>query len=176
MPMIPFMERFRELAARETRSVTVAGRTDIPDGDYGFLEFFCDEPGCDCRRVMIVVLRSDTGWSKNWASINYGWESLEFYRRWGGSWVAGSDAKDPFLDPLNPQTPYSPALLNLFRLLLKSPKYAQRIQTHYRIFRETVDDPAVSSMHRRAHYHRQSPPVPIIIPGPARSHQHLPSR
>ena len=158
MPMIPFMERFRELAARETRSVTVAGRTDIPDGDYGFLEFFCDEPGCDCRRVMIVVLRSDTGWSKNWASINYGWESLEFYRRWGGSWVAGSDAKDPFLDPLNPQTPYSPALLNLFRLLLQSPEYARRIQTHYRIFRETVDDPAVSSMHRRAHHRRQSSP------------------
>jgi hypothetical protein len=60
MPMIPFMKRFPDLAARETRSVTVSGRTDIPDGDYGFLESICDEPGCDCRRVMIVVLRSDT--------------------------------------------------------------------------------------------------------------------
>ena len=30
MAMIPFMERFPDLAARETRSVTVSDRTDIP--------------------------------------------------------------------------------------------------------------------------------------------------
>ena len=38
MPMTPFFERFPELGARETRSVTVAGRNDLPDGDYGFIE------------------------------------------------------------------------------------------------------------------------------------------
>jgi hypothetical protein len=150
MPMIPFMERFPDLAARETRSVTVAGRIDIPDGDYGFLELFCDEPDCDCRRVMIVVLRSDTEWNKIWASINYGWESIEFYKRWGGSWVDVSTAKGPFLDPLNPQTPYSPTLLNLFRFLLQSPEYAQRLQTHYRIFRQTVDHSSANSAPRRS--------------------------
>jgi hypothetical protein len=99
MPMIPFMERFPDLAARETRSVTVSGRIDIPDGEYGFLESFCDEPGCDCRRVMIVVLRSDTELNKIWASINYGWESVEFYKRWGGSWVTAPNSQGPFLDP-----------------------------------------------------------------------------
>ena len=150
MPMIPFMERFPDLAARETRSVTVAGRTDIPDGEYGFLELFCDETGCDCRRAMIVVLRSDTKLNKIWASINYGWESLEFYKRWGGAWVDSSTAKGPFLDPLNPQTPYSPALLNLFRFLLQSPEYARRIQTHYWIFRQTVDDSSANSALRHA--------------------------
>ena len=73
MPMIPFMERFPDLAARETRSVTVSGRTDIPDGKYGFLESFCDEPRCDCRRVMIVVLRSDTELNK--ISLRGRWDS-----------------------------------------------------------------------------------------------------
>lgn len=140
MPMIPFMERFPELAAREMRSVTVSGRTDIPDGEYGFLELFCDEPGCDCRRVMIDVLRADTELNKIWATINYGWESLAFYKKWGGSSVTAAESKGPFLDPLNPQTPYSPALLRLFRLLLESPDYATRIQTHYRIFRQSVDN------------------------------------
>jgi len=140
MPMIPFMERFPDLAARETRCVTVFGRSDIPDGEYGFLELFCDEPGCDCRRVMIAVLRSDTELNKIWASINYGWESIEFYKQWGGSWFTEADAKGSFLDPLNPQTPYSPALLNLFRSLLRSPDYAKRIQSHYEIFRQTVDE------------------------------------
>jgi hypothetical protein len=163
MPMIPFMERFPDLAARETRSVTVAGRTDIPDGDYGFLELFCDERGCDCRRAMIVVLRSDTELNKIWASINYGWESLKFYKRWGGSLMDASTAKGPFLDPLNPQTPYSPALLNLFRLLLQSPDYAQRIQTHYEIFRQTVDDSLANSVPRRT-------------PQPGHSNRHLKTR
>ena len=64
MPMIPFAERFPELGARETRSVTAIHRPDLPDGEYGFLELYCDEPGCDCRRVMIDVLRPESGWSK----------------------------------------------------------------------------------------------------------------
>src|SRR2546428_12515041 len=82
MPMIPFMERFPELGARETRSVTVPQRQDLPEGEYGFVELYCNQPGCDCRRVMIDVLRPETGWSKVWATISYGWESLDFYRPW----------------------------------------------------------------------------------------------
>ncbi len=79
MPMTPFMERFPEKGASETRSVKVAGRHDMPDGEYGFLELYCNEPGCDCRRVTIDVLRPETGWSRILATISYGWESLDFY-------------------------------------------------------------------------------------------------
>jgi hypothetical protein len=147
MPMTPFMERFPELGARETRSVTVPPRQGLPEGDYGFIELYCDEPGCDCRRVMIDVLRPETGWGKVWATISYGWESLDFYRKWGDS---GSDAiqiKGPYLDPLNPQTKYSPALLNLFRFLIQSPDYVAHLQRHYQMFRQSVDrgdDPSYS--------------------------------
>jgi len=137
--MIPFMERFPELGARETRSVTVPQRQDLPEGEYGFVELYCNQPGCDCRRVMIDVLRPETGWSKVWATISYGWESLDFYRPWA---VGDSDPiqiKGPYLDPLNPQTKYSSALLNLFRFLIQSPEYVLRLQRHYRMFRESVD-------------------------------------
>src|SRR6266704_4858692 len=103
MPMTPFVTRFPELGARETRALRVTGRKELPDGEYGFLELFCDEPGCDCRRVMIAVLRADTDLNKIWASINYGWESVEFYKQWGGSWVTAANSKGPFLDPMNPQ-------------------------------------------------------------------------
>jgi len=140
MPMIPFMERFPELGARETRSVTVTQRQDLPDGEYGFLEFYCDEPGCDCRRVMIDVLRPETGWRKIWATISYGWESLDFYRKWSGTASDPIEMKGPYLDPLNPQTQYSSALLNLFRFLLESPDYTERLKRHYRMFRETVEE------------------------------------
>jgi hypothetical protein len=139
MPMIPFLERFPELGARETPSVTVAQPSDLPEGEYGFLELYGDELGCDCRRVMIDVLRPETGWSKIWATISYGWESLNFYRQWGGAGSDPIEIKGPYLDPLNPQTKYSSALLNLFRFLLQSSEYVERLKRHYQIFRDSVE-------------------------------------
>ena len=138
--MTPLIEKFPELGARETRSVLVSGRRELPDGDYGFIELYCEEPGCDCRRVMIDVLRQDTGWNKVWATINYGWESLDFYRKWSGSFTDPVELKGPFLDPLNVQTQYSPVLLELFRLLIHSPDYVQRLRNHYQMFRAAVED------------------------------------
>jgi hypothetical protein len=89
--------------------------------------------------VIIDVLRPETGWSKVWATIGYGWESLDFYRKWG---AAGSDPiemKGPYLDPFNPQSKYSSALLDLFRFLIQSPDYVERPQRHYQMFRRSVD-------------------------------------
>ncbi len=157
MPMIPFMEKFPELAASETRSARVAGQDGLPDGDYGFFELYCNEPGCDCRRVIVTVLREDTGWRRIWATISYGWETPDFYRKRLGPLVGPDDWQGPSLDPLNPQTQYSAELLNLFRSLIRSPDYVQRLRRHYEIFRAAVEQvPAGtdrqklnSSFHRR---------------------------
>jgi hypothetical protein len=159
--MTPFMKRFPELGACETRSVTITDRDDLPNGEYGFIELYCDEPNCDCRRVMVVVLRPETGW-KFWAAINYGWESIEFYQKWAGapSWDRALWAA-PFLDPLNEQSTYAPALLDLFKFILQSRGYAQRLSKHYQLFRAAVEQesaprnptqryPAGSTRQRRA--------------------------
>jgi hypothetical protein len=138
--MTPFVERFPKVGGRETRSVTVRGRADLPDGDYGFFELYCNEPHCDCRRVMVVVLRPETGWNQYWATINYGWESREFYQTWAGALAWDRDGwQGPFLDPLATQTPYAPALLELFQWLLQSPAYVERLKNHYRLFRASVE-------------------------------------
>jgi hypothetical protein len=137
--MTPFMARFPELAAHETRSVTVTDRDDLPDGEYGFIELYCDEPACDCRRVMVVVLRPETG-GKFWAAINYGWESVEFYQKWAGAPASDrSPWQGPVLDPLTEQSAYAPALLELFKFLLQSPGYGQRLQKHSQLFRAAVE-------------------------------------
>ena len=139
-PMTPFMRRFPQLAASETRSVTVSDKEDLPDGEYGFIEFYCNRPQCDCRRVLVVVLRPETGW-KFWAVINYGWESVEFYKRWAGAPASDrSQWKGPFLDPMSEQTAYAPALLKLFKFILRSPGYAERLKKHYQLFRTAVDE------------------------------------
>jgi hypothetical protein len=151
MPMTPFLQRFPELGTRETRSLTVAGRDDLPDGNYGLIELYCNEPNCDCRRVMVFVLRPDTGWNP-WATINYDWESLDFYQKW-----ARSSSQDrfhwqgPFLDPLGAQTQYSPLFLDLFQFLLQSPDYVQRLKDHYRLFRAAVEDDSPTSNGQERH-------------------------
>lgn len=149
MPMTPFITRFPELGARETRALRVTGRKELPDGDYGFLELYCDEPGCDCRRVMIDVLRED----KIWATLNYGWEKVEFYRQWGrcSSDREAQAMKGPVLDPLNPQTKYSRVLLERFRILLESPHYVQRFKHHYQMFRAVVEKEQLDGNVRKQH-------------------------
>jgi hypothetical protein len=140
MPMTPFIERFPELGAKETRTVKVPDRPDLPGGEYGFMEFYCNEPGCDCRRVTIRVMRPETGWGKIWATIGYGWEGPDFYRKWGGPTEDPIEMKGPYLDPINPQTEYSPALLDLFRFLIQSPDYVERLARHYQMFRRTLEN------------------------------------
>ena len=48
--------------------------------EYAFLEMYCNEPGCDCRRVFFSVVSSRTQAPE--AVIAYGWESAKFYRKW----------------------------------------------------------------------------------------------
>ena len=140
MPMAPFMERFPELAARETRSLKVPLGAPLPHGDYGFIELYCNEPGCDCRRVTILVLRPHTGW-KVWASISYGWERMDFYQKWARTSepLDPLEWQGPYLDPLAQQSQYSAILLDLFESILQSPGYEQRLKNHYQRFRAAVE-------------------------------------
>src|SRR5207302_1096006 len=80
-----------------------------------------------------------TGWNRVWATINYGWESLEFYRNWTSSACEPIELKGPNLDPINPQSEYSSYLLDLFRVILESPGYIERLKRHYQMFRDSVE-------------------------------------
>jgi hypothetical protein len=139
MPMVPFHTLFGDLAFKETRSATVRGRAGIPDGEYGFLEFYCDEVDCDCRRVLIDVV-SSTGGSKIWATINYGWASPEFYASWSKIKGDAAELAGASLDPLNPQTEYSPGLLRLFEFVLNDAAYVERLKRHYALFKGALHE------------------------------------
>ena len=85
MPYAMFHQYFPDIAKSETRTVTILqkGKYDLPAGNYGFLEMFCDEPGCDCRRVFFCVVSEKS--SRIEAYITYGWEAPSYYRKWLGS-------------------------------------------------------------------------------------------
>lgn len=144
MPFVPFDEYFPEIAAREIRTLTVppGDPLGLPAGEYGFLELYCNDPGCDCRRVIFCVIAKN-GMSVQ-AFIGWGWEDVEFYQRWlhGGSLDEAIEAKGPALNIGSPRTPLGPALVELVRnVLLTDPTYAERIKRHYAMVREKVDQP-----------------------------------
>lgn len=132
-----FNARFPELGPKETRSASVQGRPGLPDGEYGFIELYCDEAHCDCRRVMINVYSRATA-PRILATINYGWESVEFYRKWLTNKQNAQYCVGASLDPINPQTAYAPALLDLFEFVLEDPVYVERLKRHYRLFKGAV--------------------------------------
>jgi hypothetical protein len=79
--MVPFFSKVGERAFKEMGTLIVVEGESPPAGPYGFLEFYCDEIDCDCRRVLLQVIRPDTV-GKVWATINFGWEKPEYYRAW----------------------------------------------------------------------------------------------
>jgi hypothetical protein len=106
MGMLAFYARLSDLAFKETRSVTVPAGNPMPPDEYGFLELYCTDENCDCRRVIVKVLGQHSG-DKVWATISYGWESAAFYRKWSPGWDNAAEWHRPTLDPLNPQTEFN---------------------------------------------------------------------
>lgn len=140
MPYEPFFEQFKELAFQETRSITIRNNLGLPDDEYGFLEAYCNDEDCDCRRVMFNVASRKT--NKIVAVIAYGWESEEFYARWFryNDPDIVQQMQGPILNPGSEQAWFAPGLLEVVRdTLLTDPAYIERMKRHYRMFKEKVD-------------------------------------
>ncbi len=136
--MIPFYTLFRDLAAKETRSITLRGQPGLPDGEFGLVEFYCDEPDCDCRRVIFRVVSAPPD-MRTYATINYGWESLAFYTAWmHGDTESAVMMQGASLERLGPQSQHSTAFLALVQTVLQDGAYVRRLQEHYRLFKGAV--------------------------------------
>jgi hypothetical protein len=142
MPYRLFHDLCPEVAERETRTLTIlpGSNTGLPTGHYSFLEMFCDEPGCDCRRVFFSVLSSVHQQVE--AVVAWGWEDVAFY----AAWMKDDDPevlanlKGPVLNLGSPATALAPALLELTRtLLLQDSAYVERLKRHYQLFRQRIE-------------------------------------
>uniref|UniRef100_A0A831UGR7 Uncharacterized protein n=1 Tax=Geobacter metallireducens TaxID=28232 RepID=A0A831UGR7_GEOME len=96
----------------------------IPKGTYGFIEFYCTDKGCDCRRVTIVVLNEKM---QEKAVISMGFDPDDS--------MAG-----PFLDDFHKQSSCAGELLGHFvRMLNEQPQFLEMMYRHYREVRAKVD-------------------------------------
>jgi hypothetical protein len=141
MPYEYFGNFFPDLAQRETRTAILSEPTNgLPADSYAMLEMYCNEPGCDCRRVFLMVVSERH--RKSLAYVAYGWESRAFYARWMGSNDPRdiTELKGPILNLGSPQSKYAPALLSLIdQVVLADPAYIERLKRHYRMFRDVID-------------------------------------
>jgi hypothetical protein len=136
-----FVVRFPEVGYAETRTARIEGRRGLPDGNYGFMELFCTDPACDCRRAIIQVLEEKAP-DKVVATINYGWETLQFYRSWYHDEKGAAELVGTSLEPLGKQGPNASSLLRLFEHLLTDQSYADRIPRHYEMFKRAQQTPS----------------------------------
>ena len=73
--MIPFHSVLPELAQREVRCIHLgaAPDSDFPADEYAYVEYYCNDLACDCRRVFLkVISKGQPG--KVFAGISYGYE------------------------------------------------------------------------------------------------------
>ena len=155
MPFTALYEHLPELAMRETRTITIVSDINsLPQGSYMLVEMYCDEPNCDCRRVIFTVKASFS--KQPVAIIAYGWEDKDFYARWyhhdkdgsqGVSYdkLSKTDKRDidelkgPCLNLFSRQSKYASDILNLFaENILKDELYVERLKRHYTVFKRKV--------------------------------------
>ncbi len=131
--MSPFTARF---ANSDMLVLHAVPGQPLPTGQYGFSEFYCDEDGCDCRRVLYTVVSPQFP-GRILATINFGWESEDFYTQWmHGDEEAGREITAGSLDPLNPQSEYAAELLRGFREIVRAkPELKKHLKRHYQRFK-----------------------------------------
>jgi len=120
--MLPYIELFPQQGQNECRVAYVSNHNQLPPDEYAFLELYCTDTDCDCRRVMINVIGRS---HQHLATLNYGFDKKDK--------MAG-----PFLDPLNPQSKYSKVLLDLFCWILQDSAYRARLENHYQQFKTAI--------------------------------------
>ena len=125
--MIRFVQLFPETGKKECR---IAGTVDHPKlgtNSYFLEEVYCVAPRCDCRRVIINLVRTSD--HEHLATVNWGFDEDD-------------EDRGPFLDVLNEQSDLCDALLDLVKGVLgHDRKFVERLERHYRMVKEAAADP-----------------------------------
>jgi len=142
--MIPFHSLLPELAQREVRCVLIgsapdsAPKSNLQSDEYIYVEFYCDDIECDCRRVFLQVIAKNQP-DKVFATINYGWEDEAFYsKRLGWNPTNARSIVRGELDPINTQSEFAADFLDLFKRVVLDEPYRLRLRRHYRRFKEEL--------------------------------------
>lgn len=143
MEFIPFFKKCPEVADAETRTVMIFDEKlyGIPEGQYAFIENYCSDPKCDCRKVMINIIRVDDQSGDNIGTISYGWEKLSFYTKWlyGDSELA-KEMKGPSIELGGHISTHPEVAIKLFKKAgLGDSTFTDRLPKHYALFKKAIE-------------------------------------
>ena len=122
----------------QVRTVKIAQSPELPDGQYSFIDCYCIEPECDCRKTMIQVTHN----GRLVSIINYGWESPEFYKNWMGSddeFHSMPEMYGASIDITSPDLVNPIGMLALFNALLNE-KWIANFKRYYSTVKAAVSD------------------------------------
>ncbi len=122
------------------RSLEIIGNPSLPHGIYYFFDLYCTDPECDCRKIIMEIVSEN----ELVGQIHYGWESVEYYRKWMG----GGDPSDTMVDDMaglsnafSPVTDIpSDVILDLVGGLLDE-TWIQKIKENYALVKAATKKP-----------------------------------
>ncbi len=141
MDYIPFYSRYDDITVKETRTIKImASDLGVPCGEYGLLENYCTDKNCDCRRTIIHVVESRPP-HQIFATIGYGWETVEFYTKWmHGDEEIARTMTGAYLEIWGIQSSYAQQFFEIFKAVaLTDDEYVSRIKRHYTMFKDYDD-------------------------------------
>jgi hypothetical protein len=110
----------------------------LPADEYAYVEFYCTDLTCDCRRVLLEVIAKNQP-DKVFASIGYGWDKESFYLKlMHGDYEEARATVRGALDPINAQSEFAEVFLDAFKRVVLDEPYRLRLRRHYRMFREEL--------------------------------------
>lgn len=138
MPFEPLSTLAPLTAMKETWRFTLTTAMHGPKAGHDtFLEFYCNEADCDCRRVLIKVIYQLT-WPNSsvepayLATIGFGWETPAFYQKCSRDASDAHEFAGARLESLHAQSPQAEAVLQLTQsAILSPPEHVLRIKQHY---------------------------------------------
>lgn len=134
----PFHAYCPEIGYDEYRSVILFPGAGKPVREFGFMELYCTEPDCDCRRVIFRVVTMERP-GEIVATIAYGWESPEYYVKWMYGDKVAERMAGLTTEMLWPQSDLTGMLFEMCRdHLISDRKYVERLKRHYALFRKAL--------------------------------------
>ncbi|MEW6667364.1 MAG: hypothetical protein AB1512_19340 [Thermodesulfobacteriota bacterium] len=133
--------------AHQVRTVRIVESPQLPDGEYRFIDMYCTDPSCDCRKTIIQVFHNGVFVS----TINYGWERPSFYEKWmGRKW--GDDIMPQMhgasIDITSPNRVSPKGMLGLFNALLDK-RWIGIFKKHYKAVKAKLKDNRVKGSESR---------------------------
>ncbi|MEN9974380.1 MAG: motif [Verrucomicrobiota bacterium] len=120
----------------QVRTVSIADAPYLPAGAYTFIDTYCTDNTCDCRKTIIQIIHDN----KVVSIVSFGWESPIFYLRWLNSVQLLELAKEMSgvsIDSTSPNLVSRQGILLLVKHLMDK-NWISRIKENYRLIRQTI--------------------------------------